>query len=378
MANTLTGLIDYIYQSADVVSRELCGMVPSVYINGVAEQAALNQDITYDVVPTMEAEDTEPGATPPALKDTSVGIGVMKLTRSKTVRFYWTGEDEAGLGTKRNAIENNKFAQAFRTITNMIEADLAGLYVHASRAYGTAGTTPFGVAGDFSDAAQVVRILKDNGAPLSDLQMVINTAAGANIIGKQARADIVGGNVGSLQQQGILLDIAGCRIRESAAIAQHTAGTGSGYLVNNAAGVAVGATALAVDTGSGTILPGDLLSIGSDPNRYVAATALAGGDLGIAAPGLRIAAADDVAITLRAGYAANLAFDRSAIHLLARLPKVPEGGDQAQDEIVLLDPVSGLPFRVALYKGYMANQIAIQMAWGVKAVKSEHIAILAG
>lgn len=100
--------------------------------------------------------------------------------------------------------------------------------------------------------------------------------------------------------------------------------------------------------------------------------------MGIGATGLRMAAADDAAVTLGAGYGANLAFDRSAIHLLARLPKVPSGGDQAQDEMVLLDPVSGLPFRVALYRGYMANQIAIQMAWGVKAVKPEHIAILAG
>ncbi|WP_310601445.1 hypothetical protein [Desulfobulbus sp.] len=88
MANTLTGLIDYIYQSADVVSREMVGMIPSVYINGVAEQAAVNQEITYDVVPTMTAEDTVPGATPPELSDQAVGTGTMQLTKSKTVRFY--------------------------------------------------------------------------------------------------------------------------------------------------------------------------------------------------------------------------------------------------------------------------------------------------
>ena len=41
MANTLTGLIDYIYESADVVSRELCGLIPSVYLNGVADQVAV-------------------------------------------------------------------------------------------------------------------------------------------------------------------------------------------------------------------------------------------------------------------------------------------------------------------------------------------------
>ena len=77
-------------------------------------------------------------------------------------------------------------------------------------------------------------------------------------------------------------------------------------------------------------------------------------------------------------YAANLAFDRSAIHLLARLPKSPEGGDVAQDEYIMVDAISGIPFRIALYKGYYANQIEVSVAWGVKAVKSEHIAILLG
>ena len=77
MASTITGLIDYIYESADVVSREMVGMIPSVYINGVAEQAAVNQDITYDVVPTMSSESITPAATPPTLGDTTVGTGTI-------------------------------------------------------------------------------------------------------------------------------------------------------------------------------------------------------------------------------------------------------------------------------------------------------------
>ena len=377
MANNLTGLIDYIYQSADVVSRELVGMIPSVYINGVAEQAAVGQDVTYGIVPTMESEDIVPAAVPPALKDSSHGTGTMKITKAKTVPFYWTGEDEAALGAKKSALENDKFAQAFRTIANEIEADLAALYVHASRACGAAGTTPFGIAGDFSDAAQAVKILKDNGAPTSDIQLVINTAAGANIIGKQARADIVGSNVGSLQQQGILLNIAGCRIRESAAIAQHTPGGGSGYLLNNAQGFAAGTTDLAVDSGSGDILAGDLVTI--DGRDYIVSADMDAGALSIGAPGLLADAADNTAVTAgSAAYAANLCFDRSAIHLLARLPKLPAGGDAADDEYTLVDPVSGLPFRVAMYKGFHAVQIHVQCAWGVACVKPAHVAILMG
>lgn len=383
MSNTLTGLIQYINDSADVVSRELSGMIPSVYINGKAEMAALNQDITYPIVPSMTAEDRTPAAVPPSLSDQEVTPGTMKLTKDKTVRFYWSGDDELRLGrSMQNIVENNKFAQAFRTLANAIEADLAGLYTAASRAYGTAGTTPFGTAGDFSDAAEVVKILKDNGAPLSDLQLVLNTSAGAKLIGKQSRADIVGAAVQSLQQQGILIAAAGCKIRESAQIVSHTKGAGTGTLINGSE--AVGQTTLTVDTmtvNTTGIKAGDIVTTAADTtNKYVVNTGLAAasGDIVIGAPGLLVAAPDNNAITVGNSYAANMAFDRSAIHLLARLPATPSDGDAAADEYILVDPATGLPFRIALYKGYGANQITIGIAWGVKAVKSEHIALLLG
>lgn len=378
MANTLTGLIDYIYESADVVSRELVGMIPAVYSNGAAEMVGLNQDITYDVVPTLAGENFTPAAVPPALADTAFGTGTMTITKSRSVRFHWSGEDEAKMGSKKNAVENNIFAQAFRTLTNEIETDLAALYVNASRAFGTPGATPFSTAGDFEDAAEVVRILKDNGAPTSDIQLVINTAAGAKIIGKQSRADILGNNVASLQQQGILLNIAGCKIRESAQIKNHTGGTGANYLLNDGDHLAIGDTTIAADTGAGTILVGDVIDFSSDNRKYVVKTALNAGSLVLQAPGVRQVILDGDPITVAGNYAANMCFDRSAIHLLARLPKLPTGGDAAADEFILVDPVSGLPFRIALYKGYGANQIAIQIAWGVKAVKPEHMALLIG
>lgn len=383
MPNTLTGLIQYIHDTTDIVSRELVGMIPSVYLNGKAEQVAKDQNITYPIVPAATASDVTPAATPPALADTSYGNGTMAITKVRKHSFHWTGDDEASISPDmKNILQNNKFAQAFRVLTNEMEADLAALYVSASRAYGTAGTAPFGTAGDFSDAAQTVKILKDNGAPLGDLQLVINTAAGANIIGKQARADIIGSNVGSLQQQGVLLALAGCKIRESAQIKSHTKGTGASYLLNNGAGYAIGSTTIAVDTGTGTIIAGDIFTnsqSGRDANnKYVVKTALSGGSLALNNPGNRVAWVDNDTVAVGADYAANMAFDRSAIHLLARIPKTPAEGDMAQDEYIMVDPVSGIPFRIALYKGYHANQIEVSVAWGVKAVKPEHIAILLG
>ena len=78
------------------------------------------------------------------------------------------------------------------------------------------------------------------------------------------------------------------------------------------------------------------------------------------------------------GYAANMAFTSDAIHLLARLPKRPEEGDMADDIMVVQDPVSGLFFEVAVYPAYRAVIIEISIAWGVKAAKPEHMALLLG
>ena len=98
MANTLTGLAEFIYETVDNVSNEPAGLIDAVYINGAAEQAALNQDITYDVTAVGTARNITPAATPPAFVDETTAAGTMKLTKSRSVPFYWTGDDVAKLG----------------------------------------------------------------------------------------------------------------------------------------------------------------------------------------------------------------------------------------------------------------------------------------
>src|SRR5262249_20775660 len=161
-----------------------------------------------------------------------------------------------------------------------------------------------------------------------DLHLVLNTAAMAKVRGKQSSLFKVNeaGDAGLLRTGDLLLPLEGFSLGVSAQLKKVTAGTGASYLINHSGGYAIGATAVTLDTGSGTILAGDVITIGSDTNKYIVASALASNVVTIAAPGLLAACADNDAVTVGASYTPNAAFRRNAIVLATRLPAMPDGG----------------------------------------------------
>lgn len=377
MGNTLTNLIPTIYAAADIVMRELTGFIPAVTLDASGEQVAKDQALRYPIVPANAASDIVPAATGPDPSAVTIGSDFMTISKVRSVTFFWEAEEQKSLGGLYDIILRDQFAQAMRTLTNEVETDLAALYVAASRAHGTAGTTPF--ASDLSDAANLLKILKDNGAPTNDLQLVINTTAGAKLrtLTQLTKANEAGST--DLLRRGILLDVFSFAIRESAQIGLHTKGTGTGYLVNSGSGLAVGETTIPVDTGIGTILAGDIVTFAADTaNKYVVTSALSGGSFKIAKPGLRVAIPDNNAVTVGNNYTPNLGFSRSAIHLLMRVPAMPLGGDAADDVTVITDPQTGISFQVAMYRQRRRIAYEVALAWGVKAVKPEAIATLLG
>jgi hypothetical protein len=389
MANTLTSLIPTMYEALDIVSRERVGFIPAVARNASAERAALNQSILVPIVPatTAEAANT-PATTAPDTGTQTISNVEITISNSKHIPVQWNGEETRGLlnaGTYQT-INRDRFAQAFRRLANLIEADLAALYKYASRAYGTAGTTPFGTADDLSDFANVLQILEDNGAPPSDLHLVLANAAMKNIRAKQSslfKANEAGTD--QLLREGIVMQVEGLKIGQSGQVATHTAGTNSGATLTST-DYAIGSTVLTLaSAGTGTIVEGDVVNIAGENNgikygvRSGDADVSNAGTFTLNNPGLTIAQTTNTsAITTTAAYKANLAFHRDAMQLVSRAPALPEGGDMADDSVMLTDPISGLVFEAALYRQFLQNVVHIRIAWGTKAIKQEHIAILLG
>lgn len=387
--NTLTNLIPNMYQGLDIVSREMVGFIPAVSKNSSAERAALNQSILIPVTPAVSAADNTPAVTSPDTGDQTIGNVSMTISKSKHVPIRWNGEQQKGMmnaGTYDEVL-NQQFAQAFRTLVNLMEVDLFNAaYQGSSRAYGTAATAPFGTAGDLSDFAQLRKILDDNGAPQSDLQFVGGSAATANLRGKQTIL-LKGNESGSLEllRRGSISaePVDGFTLHNSNAVSKVTKGTGTSYATSGS--TAPGVTDIALVTGNGTVNAGDVVTFAADANnKYVVGVGVAApGTISLGAPGALVTIGTANNLTVGGDYTPNMGFSRSAMQFITRIPATPLGADgkpmdAAEDQVIVTDPVSGISFEVAMYRQFLQLVFHVRAAWGVKAIKANHIATLIG
>jgi len=384
MANVLTDLAADIYKAADIVGRELVGVIPSMTINAGTERAAFGDTVrsAFTRSATVNTSYT-PAMTIPEGDDQTVDNKTTTIDQVANVQIPYTGEDILHLnnGAGYETVYGDQIAQAMRGITNSIE-NYAALTISrgASRAIGTAGTTPFG--SNFDSIAELRQILVDNGMPLDGQATVaMNTNAGTKLrnLAQLQKVNESGGD--DLLRRGELLNLQGLMLKESNGIVSHVKGTATGVTVNGA--LAVGATAIVFNgatQGATGIKAGDVVTFAGDTNKYVVETGIvaASGTFTIAAPGLRVAAADDVAVTIGANYTGNFAFHRAAAELVVRPPAQPLGGDSAVDRLTVQDPFSGIVYEIAVYKGYGKAMFDITTFYAAKVWKPNFVATLLG
>lgn len=386
MPNVLTNLAADIYKAADTVAREHVGFIPSVMVSGDGSdsaRAAVGGIVrsAFTRIPTVVDRNT--GMTISEGTDQTIDNKVLTITKDRALEISWLGEEikHVNNGTGFTTIYGDQITQAMRSLTNEMEVDLKNVaYQGASRAIGTAGTAPF--VDDLEDLGNLEKLFIDNGAPVSsnNRSLILNSTAKAKMYGLTQLTNVNERGNSSFLEQGVMGNLNNFNLRTTGASTAVIKGTGTGYLTSATA--SIGDTAISVDTGSNTILAGDVITFAGDTNKYVVAIALAGGTVTIAAPGLVQDLAEDVALTVGGNYSANVAFERSAIELVVRAPAIPivngVARDAAIDRMVVLDPLSGIPFEIAIYPGQGKVIMQVSAVWGVKAWKSENINILLG
>jgi hypothetical protein len=385
---TLTGLIPDMIVAKSIISRELVGFIPGTTINGGSERAAKGQTIKSVIVPVATQGDRTASMTMPTPSGQTITGDSFSINNDKSIKIAWEGEDvrAADMGAGYSTIYGQQLEQALRTHVNAIETLTAQrLMLASSRAYGTPGTTPFATAGDFTDSTFTKKILLDNGMPDNQNSLVMNTAAGATLTGKQASANIAGTD--TIQRQGIILPLSGLDLRQSAQVQDFTAGAMASATVNNT-GYAAGATVLTLAAaGTGLVVAGDIVTFAGDTNKYVIASVVfaganpaAGDTITIQDPGLRVAMSTATkAITVVGSSARNIAFNRSSVEVVCRAPVMPNGErDAAVDSRLVVDERSGLAFDVRLYEGYGAAFIDVVCVYDVKVWNPKGVATLLG
>lgn len=381
MANalTLSALTEVIFRARDVVQNEPTGYIQGCTINSARDGVSLNGTVQSFVTPAAIVNGSAtPAMTVPAPDGYTVAAKTMTIGQVARVAVPLNGEDVLKLQNTSGYEKwlQDTFAQSMRGIRNTIEAHVASIaQLGASRATGTAGTNPFASA-NINAIPTVRQVLVDNGAPLDDgLSLVLSTTSGTYLrqVPNLIKANEAGTN--ETLRKGELLNLMNFSVRETSQTVTTVAGTGTGYVINNAGGYAKGATSLVVGTGTGTILAGDVITIGG--YNYVVATALTGGTVVIAEPGLMAAVANAATVTVVSAYSANTAFHRSAIELVMRPPALPPGGDIAVERMTVQDN-RGLVYEIASYKGYLMNSFEIVVYYQAKAWNTKYITTLLG
>lgn len=378
MAHELDEVIPVFYEALNKVNAEPVGMIPATVISARASGVSKGQEVKVPITPMGDNEDIKSGVTPTADVDDieTVKVTIQKIRRGKPI--VWDGESEnavSGSGML-DPIQVEQFAQRIRGLRNEMEADAATEAVissiNAGNYFGTPGTNPF--ANDTKALTAALQKLEDNGAPLGELQAVLNTTSGRNLRDIEHLQKVNESGTNDLLRRGILGELFGFTVRESAGM-RHVSGTASGYLVNG--GGSIGATQITIDTGTGTFKENDIVKFGSDDTLYVVAEDVASGGTTLKLKSaLKADVADNAAVTV-VSYAPNACFARGSIIMASRVPFVPSRGDNALDRQIITDPLTGIPFELAVWGAEYQTTITIGTAWGFKNIKTENgIALL--
>jgi hypothetical protein len=371
MSNSLAAMVPLIIAKGVPVLREAAIMPKLINTDYSNDAKQKGESITIPISGTKTVSDVTPGAVPPTPADSTLTSTTITLDSWKKVDFYLTEQEAAKMLSREDYI-SLELAEAMRALANKVNTDVFALYKKVYGYAGTAGTTPFAST---TDVLVDLGITLDNQlAPVEGRRLVLGTAAKGNALKLAAftQYQITGDNLGNVQ--GKLGNRYGFEIDSTTTNPTHTAGTGASY--QTTAALAAGVSTITVDTGTGTILVGDIVTFAGHTQTYTVTSALSAGSFEIS-PALQSAVADNGAVTLKASQTINLAFHRDAFAIAMR-PQLETSMPSGTSTMIYTDPVSGIPLRVDMIPQYHQMAIEVSLLYGVGCPRPEYAARLVG
>jgi hypothetical protein len=361
-ANVLALLIPTLISTIQETARNSGFFLNGITRDQVLDAAAKGQAVTFPSLPDIVAYDVTPGiATPDADGATAASLS-LTLANQKAARFKLNAEDNRGMAALGANYRNVQISLAIAALVDALCADVnTTMDAGAGLAQGTVGTDPYATTPNV--LVDMWKSLADDKAPDSGRLGIFSTddyASASKLSQFQKLNEAPSGTDFATSRLGTLANFnVGY---DQLAGPTHTAGTGAGFLVNNGAGFPVGAVAITVDTGTGTILPGDVITIAGSTTKYVVKSATA--TVITLNRGLLSAVADNAAVTLIATHGKSFLCHPSATYYSIRpSAEVPEG-DQATMREIIVDPVTRIPMRLAYYPQYHQGMWEVSFVYG--------------
>ncbi len=333
--------------------KDIVGAKRGETVNVAVPSAITTRTVSPDVVP--------PAVT--AVTPTNVAV---TLTEWKEAPFAM---DDKGLAQVLNGIIPMQASEAIKSLANTIDNFIWGKYKGFHGYAGVAATTPFQT--DFSEYLDA-RKFANSAVHLMDMEprtMLIDPDAESKVLGLRGVQDA--GFAGTTE--GIVNGQIGRKLGATWVMTQnvptHTAGTGTAYLVNNG-NITAGSTVITVDTGSGTILEGDIVTFASHSQTYAIVSSVGGSTVTSVTlnRGLVAAIVDGNTMLLKPTHVVNLLMHRDAI-AFAMAPLSETKLTDNETSATAIDEESGLSLRLELTRQHKQYQWSWDALYGASVVR---------
>lgn len=371
MSNTLTNVLPTILARGGLALRQNAIMARLVYRDLESYAMRAGNVITVPIPSAVVARAVTPGVVWVTASDVSPTANNVTLDSWYEAPFYLNDNDKISADPMILPMEAS---EAIKALGNKIDSSILASHVGFFGYTGTPGTTPF--QSSLSAAFNAKKILTQNLASIDGRVAVIDPSAefylgqNSQVLQSEQRGD----------SQGIINGTIGRKIGFDWYVDQNittfTPGTGwvTGFTVSTTTGVS-GASTLHIlnATASGSILIGDVFTLGSDSKQYVVtanatASATVGVDISIYPPLSAAASLGTTLAVVQSAYTVNMAFHPLGWAFASR----PFNSDPLGVNFQLpVDPVSGVALRLEVARQYKQTMYSYDALWGQRVIRRE-------